>query len=271
MRKFKIYNSIGKSYDLNDLESFFHDPKGLGFESDAEYERIGGQFLKTEIGMKQPNPEGKIRFTNYKTYNEFAKFLQKSPLKIEYTAADTFFMDVEVKKLKKTELETLGLIVEIEFVGLGPWYMDVIKGTEEPDATGKVYDYGYPYTYADNEHKIIHIDSDSEIESPVRITAIGPLHNLTYTHYVNGYAVASGKILYDLPEGHRIQISSKIPYSIKETDNMGTELNDLYRHSDFSTDRFLWIKKGENEIFFDHDGSEDVKVIVEAMIYYDSV
>lgn len=50
MRQFKLYNSIGKYYDLNSTESFFHDPEGLGFENDAEYERIGSQFLRTESG-----------------------------------------------------------------------------------------------------------------------------------------------------------------------------------------------------------------------------
>ena len=105
MRQFKLYNSIGKYYDLNSIESFFHDPEGLGFENDAEYERIGSQFLRTESGMKQPEPSGKIRFIDYKTYNEFSKFLQNQPLRLEYTAAGKYYMNVNVKKIKKTELE----------------------------------------------------------------------------------------------------------------------------------------------------------------------
>mgnify|MGYP000026858131 FL=1 len=105
MRQFKLYNSIGKYYDLNSIESFFHDPEGLGFENDAEYERIGSQFLRTESGMKQPEPSGKIRFIDYKTYNEFSKFLQNQPLRLEYTAAGKYYMNVNVKKIKKTELD----------------------------------------------------------------------------------------------------------------------------------------------------------------------
>ena len=136
---------------------------------------------------------------------------------------------------------------------------------------GKIYDYEYPYTYADSTQGIIRIDSDSEIESPLKITAIGPVYNLMYTHYLNGEVIATGKVNYDLPEGHRLQISSQMPYSIKELDNIGTEVNDLYQCSDFSTERFLWIKKGVNEIFFSHEGSEKIKVVAEALIYYDSV
>ena len=271
MRQFKLYNSIGKYYDLNSIESFFHDPEGLGFENDAEYERIGSQFLRTESGMKQPEPSGKIRFIDYKTYNEFSKFLQNQPLRLEYTAAGTYYMNVNVKKIKKTELEAMGLIVEIEFSGLGPWYLDLIKYMEDSSLMGKIYDYEYPYTYADSTQGIIRIDSDSEIESPLKITAIGPVYNLMYTHYLNGKVIATGKVNYDLPEGHRLQISSQMPYSIKELDNIGTEVNDLYQCSDFSTERFLWIKKGVNEIFFSHGGSEKIKVVAEALIYYDSV
>lgn len=270
MRQFKLYNSAGQSYDLNDRGSFFHDPKGLGCENDADYERIGCQFLRTETGMKQPEPEGKIRFCDYDSYHAFAKFLQKSPLKLEYTAAETYYMDVEIKKLKKTELETLGLIIEIEFSGLGPWYLDVVKYLETSSIPGKEYAYTYPYVYKDSSRGTTRIESDSEIESPVQITVIGPAHNLIYTHYVNGVVVASGKILYDLPIGSRMQISSKIPYTIQEIDSTGNT-KDLYQYSDFSTERFLWIHRGTNEIFFSHEGSEDLQVAVEAMIYYDTI
>ena len=37
MRLFKIKNSRGQEYDLNDLENFFHDPSGLGFKRDTSY------------------------------------------------------------------------------------------------------------------------------------------------------------------------------------------------------------------------------------------
>ncbi len=271
MRKFKIFNVIGQEYDLNDVRNFFHGPVGLGFEMDNKFERIGNQFLLTGERIKQPEPEGQIRFKDYQAFNEFVKFLQKKPLKLQYQAADTYYLNVVAKRIEKKEMEMLGLIVSIRFSGLGLWYKDVIKNIDGTEALGKVYPYGYPYLYADGSQAIVTVDSDSEIESPIVITIMGPCTNPTYTHYVNGIPVASGKIFYDLQEGRRIQISSKVPYSIKELDDMGGELKDLYGKSDFSTERFLMMQSGTNEIAFVHDGAYELKAVVEAMIFYEAV
>lgn len=271
MRKFKLYNASGQMYSLNDRASFLHKPQGLGYENDSGYERIGNQFLMTEEARKQPEPSGKIRFTSYEGYLAFAKFLQRKPLKLQYTAAETYTMDVHVKQIKKTELETLGLIVDITFAGLGPWYKEVTANIDGQTAAGKVYSYTYPYTYASNSQGAVVIESDSEIESPVQITLIGPCVNPQYVHYVNDVVVASGKIDYELLQGRRMRISSKLPYSIKELDSLGGEIADIYQYSDFSTERFLNIRRGVNVISFTHEGDEDLKAVVEAMIYYDTV
>ena len=260
MRKFKLYNAVGQVYDLNDKTSFFHDPNGLGFDNESEYERVGSQFLLTDEKMKQPEPSGRIRFTSYEEYLKFSKFLQRKPLKLQYMAADTYMMDVHVKGIKKTELETLG-----------PWYKEAVLNIDGSLAVGKVYPYTYPYTYARNSQGDVTIDSDSDIESPVQITIIGPCENPQYVHYVNDEIVASGKIDYKLPEGRRLKISSKLPYSIKEQDALGKETADLYQYSDFSTERFLSVRRGTNVISFSHDGDEDIKVVVEACVYYDTV
>lgn len=271
MRTFKIFNAIGQEYDLNDLGTFFHSPEGLGFEMENEFERVGNQFLMTKKKAKQPEPEGQIRFRDYQTFNDFIKFLQKEPLKLQYQAADTYCLNVVAKRVEKKEMEMLGLIVTVRFSGLGLWYKEVTRYIDGIEAIGKVYPYGYPYLYADGSQAIITIESDSKNESPVRITIMGPCSNPSYTHYVNGAPVASGKILYDLPEGHRMQISSQVPYSIKELDDMGNELKDLYGNSDFSTERFLMIQNGTNEIAFVHDGTYELKAVVEAMIFYEAV
>lgn len=271
MRKFKLFNAVGQSYDLNDTRSFFHSPEGLGFETENEFERVGNQFLLTEERIKQPEPEGQIRFRDYQSFNDFIKFLQKKPLKLQYIAADTYYLNAVVRRIDKRELELIGLNVSIKFNGLGLWYKDVVKSIDEMEAIGKIYPYGYPYLYADSSQGIIKIESDSEIESPIVITIMGPCSNPAYTHYVNGRPVASGKIIYDLPAGHRMQISSKVPYAIKELDDMGNEVQDLYGKSDFSTERFLLIQNGTNEIFFVHEGALELKAVVEAMIYYEAV
>lgn len=41
MRFFKLINSAGAEYDLNSLDHFFRDAKGLGFDMENTYQRRG--------------------------------------------------------------------------------------------------------------------------------------------------------------------------------------------------------------------------------------
>ncbi|MDD3369396.1 MAG: phage baseplate protein [Lachnospiraceae bacterium] len=271
MRQFKLYNSLGQVYNLNDMASFFHDPKGLGFDDDGKYERIGNQYIATQEGIKQAEPEGKIRFLDYVEFNNFAKFIQCQPLKLQYSAADTYYMDVIVKKIEKTEIENIGLDVSIKFSALGQWYKDIIKSISNEALVGKVYPYEYPYTYADDTQGSVEIESDSGEESPVKITIMGPCVNPNWTHYVNGNVVETGKMNCTVPEGKRLEISSILPYSIRELDAFNNVVADRYQKSDFSTERFVKLQHGINIISITHEGTEPLRAVVEGMIYYATI
>lgn len=271
MRKFKLYNAIGEMYDLNAKKSFFHDISGMGFEKDSNYEQIGYQYIKTEEKIKQPTPTGKIRFINYAEYLNFVKFLQKEPLTLEYITEETFYLSCECKKLQKTELEAIGLDCDISLIGIGQWYQKIICQLGNTEPVGKTYSYGYPYTYADNRQGIVEIVSVSEVESPAKLIIIGKSVNPTWVHYVNGEVYASGKLNCTIQEGHRVVVSSVEPYSIVETDAYGNEIEDRYKDSDFNTERFITLQRGNNRIAFTNEGENTIKIIVEGMIYYASV
>ena len=61
------------------------------------------------------------------------------------------------------------------------------------------------------------------------------------------------------------------PWSIKQFDNLGNLVSDMYQLSDFSTERFIQIKNGRNIISVTDDGADDVTLSVEAQIGYDTV
>lgn len=271
MRKFKLYNAVGESYDLNDTKTFFHDIAGMGFEKDDDYEQVGYQYIKMEEAIKQPAPSGKIKFSTYADYLGFIRFLQKTPLTLEYTAAEVFYLSCECQRLQKTELETIGLDCDVSFIGLGQWYQRIVCQIGNTERLGKTYPYRYSYTYADNRQGIVEIESRSEIESPAKLIIIGKSTNPAWIHYVNGVAFVSGKLNCTVEEGHRIVVSSEEPYSIIETDDYGNEIENRYQDSDFNTERFIMLQRGNNRIAFTHEGEEEIKIILEGMVYYASV
>ena len=65
IREFSLKNAIGNTWNLNDLESFLTEPDGLGFEYDVDYQQIGNIFIKLQDDMKQKEPSGQIKFSNY--------------------------------------------------------------------------------------------------------------------------------------------------------------------------------------------------------------
>lgn len=273
MRKFRLFNADGEIYNMSDVpRAWIHDIKGLGFEAETEYAQIGTQFIETNRILGQAKPSGILSLYGYEEYERFMLFIQKRPLTLEYTAAHTYLMDVNIKSIEKKELEMRRMECPIEFECLGRIYKKVTLRVEEDQENGKIYGVSqYPYKYADNTQGCIEIECDSQLDSPVTITMIGPCINPTWTHSVNGVKCCTGRVKCEIPEGHRLIISTHGQYRIIETDAYGKELEDRYQDSDFSTDRFVYLKNGINKMSFVHDGSDAMNVIVEGFISYESI
>ena len=273
IRKFTLTNAIGQTYNLNDLNSFFYNMKGLGQEHKVTYVQLGTQFLKEKDLLAQKNIQGKLHFSNYKEYAVFSAFIQHKPLVLTYVSSDSYNIQVSIDKLDKTELETGGLNCNVTIKGLGTYYRILTKENshEETDA-GKKYPVTYPYKYRDTASGTVLIDSDSILASPVKINIFGPCVNPSYTQYVNNVQISGGKINATIPTGNKLVIdTTQIPYSIKEYSVNNLFVQDLYYKSDFSTNRFISLEYGKNKITFVHESSETLSVSVEARIEYESV
>lgn len=275
MREFILTNAQGKTWNLNDTASFFHSIKGLGQEHKVTYLQIGTNFVKEKDLLAQKSITGKIKFADYKTFNLFSQFIQHKPLILTYVSHAKFGIKVSIDKLAKTEVQTGGLNCDVTFKSLGTFYKSVVKEnlrSEEDNNAGKKYEFTYPYQYHDTANGTVMIESDSTMQSPVKINIFGPVTNPSYTHYVNNAVVATGKIDVSIEEGNKIVVdTTQIPYSIKEYTVNNEYVQDLYAKSDFSTERFLLLERGENKIYFMHESSEHINVSVEAMIEYESV
>lgn len=277
IRKLKLINAKGETWDLNRESSFFHTLSGFGFEDATQYERIGTTFYPLDEILNQGRVDGSVFFSepdSYGRYREFARFVRVMPLTLVYQMDDVFRLQVRVAKLEKGEKINggIGLDCPISFIAEGLFYRTVNKYGNTIMIGGKIYDYGYPHTYADESYNTVLIDSDSNEDSPCRITIFGPCLNPQWKHYVDNQLYETGSYAGDIPVDHKLVIdTTQIPYSITERGAMDELVADRYQMCDFNTERFFHLQKGANRISVIHDGINTLKVLVEGRISYETV
>lgn len=275
IRSFTLKNALGIIWDLNTSDSFFTDISNFGHERDFTFETVGNYYVEISSELKQNTPSGTISFVDYKKCNDFIKFIQATPLTLSYSMpgiTDIYYIDVKISKFDKKEMTGGSVPVDIEFIGIGQYYKLVTVENVEGENVGVIYTYTYPAIYSDNTSGTVTIESDTNIESPTKITIFGPCENPSWTHYLNGVSTTSGKVNCSALQGERLVIDSTvIPYSIKKYDVFMNMIEDCYADSDFSTGRFINLGYGENKISFAHEGTEELSITVDALIKYESV
>lgn len=60
IRKLKLINAKGETWDLNRESSFFHTLSGFGFEDATQYERIGTTFYPLDEILNQGRVDGSV-------------------------------------------------------------------------------------------------------------------------------------------------------------------------------------------------------------------
>ncbi len=234
MRQFALENKSGETYLLNDTSHFFENPDGLGFKKNIKYKKVGDRFMVISEDYEQPELSGTIVFkgaskdATYIKYTEFCRFLDDAPLKMHYTAGSHHMIDVQVDEIEKGEISSvMGLSVDVKFSALSFFYDD----------------------YSESGVSSVTLESDSKIESGCHIEIVGPLTDPAWTQTVNGEVVLTGRVLGNLAEGETLHVrTDTVPaWEIYKTDVNGNK-TDLYEESDYSTDRFVLIRKGTNVI-----------------------
>lgn len=277
MRKFRLINGQGGSFDLNGKDSFLYDIKGLGYEDATQYEQIGRGFYPLEEILSQGKIEGKILFGGknpYGTYREFSRFLRATPLTLVYQIDEVFRIPVRIESLGKTELAYGGaaLVSEIILAAQGLFYKSVNKYSNTLSIGGKIYPYTYDYAYSDVSYNSVEIESDSYEDSPCKITIQGPCINPMWKHYVNNMLYETGAYAGTIPSDHKLVIdTTKMPYSITERGAGDDIVADRYQLCDFTTERFFHLQYGNNRICVSHEGINALNVIVEGRISYETV
>lgn len=278
MRDFYLKNSNGAIYNLTlDKKSLMYAVKGLGYEEENTYQRIGNRYTPLKSFFKQGVISGTVHFWNpnaHAEYRKFVKFCQFKPLTLVYNPTGTkeYFRRGSVTFVDYDESKPLE--VNIKFTCHTPFFESVRVVTYPTDQGeyGKIYDYTYPYRYSSTTTNNVTINMDSTVESPCRLILYGPLQNPEWKHYVNNTLVSTGRVMVTIPSNHHLVIDTTgNDLSIEEYDNINQFVADRYQLSDFSTQRAIYLQYGQNRISVDDEGGNKVTVVAEGELYYAGV
>ncbi|MBQ8994511.1 MAG: hypothetical protein IJ091_11340 [Oscillospiraceae bacterium] len=249
-RRFQLTNKNAAVYDLNTPGHYFYEPEGLGWGEEASLLRLGQTYLVTEEFVQQPVVSGFILFHSYQEYDNFLKFIQVGGLVLGYMPISSWRYINCTIQLGKTEIdhETLRLRCEVVFSGTSQWYERVSvqpsAGTI-PDGA-KLYNYRYPYKYAQGAAGTISV-SNGSLSSYFRLKIAGLAENPVWRLYVAGVIQATGEVDATIPLGHSLIVNTR-PSSmeIAEYDQNGEFYRDLYGFSNFATERLFSLPPGES-------------------------
>ena len=278
MRLFKLINSMGETFDLMRGDAFFQNPGGLGFDRDIATVQTGDVFSSLAVKSKQKTITGTMAFNGYETYAEFASFIKKSPLRLGYKPRSTWvYVDCDVQMLSKGEMERdyKRLYCDINFLCYSKWYIPkfgatTIKSIDEY-TDRKAYDYQYPYTYRSSYNGQIELDI-SEDNTPLKITINGPCSNPAYTVRRAGEIVGKGQFYVELTDKEKLVVDAN-PRTMEASvySLTGELLRDAYANSNFTTERFLYLPSGKNNITITRTGTANVLAVAEVNDYADTV
>lgn len=277
VRQFKLINKKGIEYNLTVRSHFLHSPEGLGFARDSKFQRAGNVFKRISTRFTQPQVTCEIFFPDPKAYDKYFDFLQFSgdgELTLVYSPSQkAYSATCELSEVQKEERQACGLNVKVILSLTSLWYEIVSAFNDSSEVEGgKIYDYTYDYTYEDSVRNSVSFNSDTYIDSPLKIYIYGLAVNPIWRYYNNNVLVGTGKVSGTIPQGNLLLIDTTvIPYQIKQLDNLLNEVSDMYALSDFSTERFFHMKHGNNRISVAHEGTSPIKVRTETQLLYASV
>ncbi|MCD8097013.1 MAG: hypothetical protein LUE31_03050 [Lachnospiraceae bacterium] len=267
MRQFWVKNAKGQIFDMNREDAFFGNPKGLGIDRDTKYERVGYSYTEVENELEQSKPNGTMVFDGYEQYDEFLDIVKYTPLIFMYQPLDTmYYMDVNTFTIEKTEIDykKVFLSCKVVFEGNSPWYIQKKASVQSNEAEGKIYEYTYPYQYAENSAGTMALENNSSKDAYCRLIIYGYAEDPSWNLKQDGEILYSGAVSTTIHTGEILVVDSDpTEYEIYRYDESGARSEDLYGSSDFDTERFLYIPPGKSILAVSHSGSDTISFRVE--------
>lgn len=276
MRKFKLINADGQTFDLMRKDAFLHAPDGLGFEMNQEFAKVGNAYLLLETDAAQKAPNGEMVFNGYTEYFEFTNFISKLPLKLCYKPLNEwFYLDCSIASFNKSEIDKTSkkLICAIDFVALSKWYIPRIAArTSAVISNSKKYPYKYNYTYSESINGIINIVNNGSDESPCIINIFGNIVNPTWSLVKNNKIISSGALSATIDTGNKLIINSKDnELEIGEYTRENVFVRNRYQDTDLEKENFILIPNGQSTMLISGSTSSEIEAYIEVIEVYETI
>lgn len=275
-RRFKLINEVGAEYDLTDPAHFFASPDGIGFERGFTTMQVGDAFVSVEDQLRQQKITGEMIFADYAEYSEFAKFVEGHRLTLAYRPARIitwYYRSCNVQSLKKSEISstTNCLHCNVDFLCFSLWYESVIaEKTIDEVSENQVFPLTFPFVFVDRNVNEVLINNTNPSDAPCKIEIFGPCANPRWSLYYNGKIILDGAVSVSLAEGNSLIVDANIE-TMRIVKIVDGEETDVYQHSDFSTNRFVYAPFGQSKLIFYHDGNSALECTVEVRRVADTV
>ena len=218
VRRFLLENEKGQQFRLDNLDEgcFLTSPSNLGYSYNIDFLQLGYDFIENNKKIQQKNPRGILYFNSYDKVKKFCDYVESSqklkwlyiiPFEKEYK---TYYRDVSILKLDKTEKTGKWLACSVEFAGLSLWY-------EQNETIFKIetyedemrYNYRWNSRYIDYNTRSIEFDNRGHVEAPIQVEINGFVQNPTITILVDNEEYACIKVPITINEFEKFLYSSK--------------------------------------------------------------
>ena len=253
VRKFSLLNEKGQEYSLMDINNYclLTDPSGLGYSYNSEYEQLGNTFINTIRTIGQGSISGTLNFLNYDNYRKLIKFMQSSQkLQLEYVVPyvggeKTFYRDVELNSISKSQVQPNGIISEsITLTTLSLWYekVNTIYTIKDNDNVVR-WDFDFDSYWNGYDVRNLEYTNLGDVEAPIEVIVNGEVINPRLELYIEGELYQTITINDTIEEYEQLIYNSKEnEFAIKKRLADGT-YESLFSldYIDFSNDNVLRI------------------------------
>lgn len=195
IRRFLLENEKGQQFRMDNLNDgcFLVSPNDLGYSYKTDFVRLDYNFIENNREIQQKNPSGTAYFKSYDKVKEFIDYIENSnELKWVYIIPfdlkeKTYYRDVIIVKLDKTEKTGKWLSCPIEFAGLSLWYEEnTTIYTIEPVQNEIRWDFRWDSSFSDYNSRSLQYINQGHTEAPILVEFDGKVINPKIQLYVEG-------------------------------------------------------------------------------------
>lgn len=258
IRAFSLRDSVGNTYNLNIPDtSFLYEPRGLGYEMDVGYIRIGTSWARNYFRDNQGEISGSVVFpqNQYNGAADFLRFVRGSgALTLVYTTdAGEFLRDVDLVSFDKSEITTGNVLrCPVRLRARGLWYSPYatrVVISAGASGRGTRYSFRYSARYSGYGEGAIQVENDGSAAAPFVVEFNGAIADPVIVLLVDGVETARMEITGEALAGESICVST-VDGNLYCYVKSGDTKTNLISGLDINNNNFFKLPIGVSELRF---------------------